>query len=621
MLQKLNERIQGAVAWIIVGLVTVTFTLFGLDYYLQSRRTSDVKVKVNGHVITKEDYELNYRRLSQRQGQDLLSPDQDRELKQQVLSEMMVNAVSVDAAHGYGFEVDGRQATAAILQIPQFQEDGHFSSSRYSQALNNAFFTPQTFQQEVRQGMLLNQQRFALIGTEFVLPSELSQFVTLSMQTRDYQYAVIKAADFMPSVQVTPEEERQYYIAHQQQFMTKEQVSIEYVRLSMQALKAKIKITAEEVARYYEDNKNNYLTPAQWELAYVRFPVPVKEGQEDAKADASAKHAATELHDASQAAPGKFSVLAQQIQNNKQGLTGVLPVVIAGQTNLDQYLINLTKPGQISAPIRTKQGYEVLQLKAYKPATIQPLAEVKYLITEQLQQEAAQQQYATMEDRLAELSYQNPDSLAAVASNLQVPLERTALFSREHPGQEPITQYPAVLQAAFSNDVLAFGNNSESIQLDADTLVVLRVKQHIPAALQDLAQVKTVIDSVLLGQKATLAAQKFGETVIASADKILPNSLHWQTVSAAGHDSDLNDAQINNLAFAVSDVGGYDGAVLQNGDFAVVKLVKIAEGHLDTSDKEQIRNLTQQLEASYGLMDYDLYISQLMARAKIVTPT
>lgn len=30
MLQKLNERIQGAVAWIIVSLVTLTFTLFGL---------------------------------------------------------------------------------------------------------------------------------------------------------------------------------------------------------------------------------------------------------------------------------------------------------------------------------------------------------------------------------------------------------------------------------------------------------------------------------------------------------------------------------------------------------------------------------------------------------------
>ena len=35
MLQKLNERIQGLVAWIIIILVAITFTLFGVDYYLQ----------------------------------------------------------------------------------------------------------------------------------------------------------------------------------------------------------------------------------------------------------------------------------------------------------------------------------------------------------------------------------------------------------------------------------------------------------------------------------------------------------------------------------------------------------------------------------------------------------
>ncbi len=621
MLQKLNDRIQGAVAWIIVVLVTVTFTLFGLDYYLQSHRSSaDVKVKINGHIITKDDYELNYRRLSQSQAQDALTAAQERELKEQVLSEMMVNAVSVDSARDHGFEVDGQQATAAILQIPQFQEDGHFSSSRYSQALNNAFFTPQTFQQEVRQGMLLNQQRFALIGTEFVLPSELNHFVTLSMQTRDYHYAVIKAADFIASAKITPEEERQYYQAHKKQFMTKEKVSIEYIRLSLNAMKDKIAIKSDQVSRYYEDNKNNYLTPAQWQLAYVRFPV--KEVPTNAEQEERAKQASKQFYDALSQAPQQLSTLTKNAEVQQHAQSGVLPAVIAGQSNLDQYLINLTEPGQITEPIRTKQGYDVLQVKSYKPAAIQRLAEVRQLITEQLQQEAAHEQYAAMEERLSELSYQNPDSLVPVASSLGLRLEQTDLFSRTHPSQEPITRHPAVKQAAFSHDVLTFGNNSEPVQLDADTMVVLRVKQHIPAALQDISQVKNVIDSVLVAQKASLAAQESGKNLIASTPKSLPKSLHWKPVMAASRDSENSDPQINELAFSVADLGDYQSGLLQNGDFALVRLAKITDGHLDTEDKEQIRNLTQQLEASYGLMDYDLYIAQLMAQAKIVnTPS
>lgn len=617
MLQKLSDRIQGMVAWIIIGLVTITFTLFGLDYYLQSRHTADVKVKINGHVITKEDYELNYRRLSQTQGQDALTPEQEKELKQQVLSEMMVNAVSVAAARNHGFEVDGRQATDAILQIPQFQEDGHFSASRYTQALNNAFFTPQTFQQEVRQGMLLNQQRFALIGTEFVLPNELNQFVTLSMQTRDYQYTTIKAADFINSEQVSAEEERQYYQAHQKQFMTKEQISLDYIRLSLQAIKDKIKITPDQIARYYEDNKSNYLMPAQWQLVYVRFPLS-EEQQNDAEAIEQVKQIATKWYESVSEKPEQFAVLAKKTVKAKQAQSGELPMVVAGQSALDQYLINLTQPGQIAAPIRTKQGYEVLQLKSYKPATIQALSEVKNLIAEQLQQEAAQQQYTALEDHLSDLSYQNPDSLEAIASSLQVPLQHTALFMQGHPNQQDaITQYPAVMQVAFSNDVLTYGNNSEPIQLDADSLVVLRIKQRIPAALQDLTQVRAVIDSVLLKEKASLAAEKYGKSLAERAAK-LPETLNWQHVNAVSRDSDVSDAQINELAFAMNEVGQYAGQELQNGDFVLVNLLKITDGKADIEDKEQLRNLTQQLESNYGLMDYDLYISHLMAQAKIV---
>ena len=170
--------------------------------------------------------------------------------------------------------------------------------------------------------------------------------------------------------------------------------------------------------------------------------------------------------------------------------------------------------------------------------------------------------------------------------------------------------------------MLTFGNNSEPVQLDADTMVVLRVKQHIPAALQDISQVKNVIDSVLVAQKASLAAQESGKNLIASTPKSLPKSLHWKPVMAASRDSENSDPQINELAFSVADLGDYQSGLLQNGDFALVRLAKITDGHLDTEDKEQIRNLTQQLEASYGLMDYDLYIAQLMAQAKIVnTPS
>ncbi|PJD92678.1 MAG: peptidylprolyl isomerase [Legionella sp.] len=613
MLQKLNERIQGAVAWIIVILVTLTFTLFGLDYYLQSRHESVAKARVNGQAISKQEYELNYRRLSQTQESDTLTPANEQALKQQVLSEMIANAVRVDSAKAQGFEVTAHQAGTAIVHIPQFQEDGHFSTSRYTQALSNAFFTPQTFEQEVRQGMLLNQQRFALIGSAFILPNELSQFIKLSMQTREYQYALIQAEDFKSTLTVSEQEMQQYYQAHKEQFLSKEQVSIDYIRLSMSDIKKTISISSDQAMRAYEDNKANYLTPAQWKLSYVRFPI----GETTNIDEAQAKHYAEKLYKTALAAPQQFDAFAQEAVAQEHAVTGLLPTVTAGQSTLDTHLMNLTTPGQISEPIRTAEGYEVLQLKAYQAAAVQPFQDVKNLIIEQLTQEAAQKLYADFEDRLSELSYQNPDSLEPVAEALHVPVLHSSLFTADEMGKDEITQQKMIVQTAFSHDVLVFGNNSEPLQLDADTLVVLRVNQHIPTALQIFDLVKPSIQAELLKQKSILAAQQFGQNIIQQSPRTQPE-LHWQASATMTRDSDAIDSQINEVAFSIAKINGYGGSTLNNGDFVVVRLTKVDEGKMDASDKEQLANITQQLEANYGLMDYDLYISQLMSQAKIV---
>ena len=116
-----------------------------------------------------------------RQAQDpaKVTAASDAQLKQQVLEQLIVNEISVEAAKEQGFQVTPAQANAAILSIPQFQEDGQFSPNRYQQAISGALFTPDSFNKQVQQGMLLNQQRFAIIGTSFTLPSEVDRFVKL----------------------------------------------------------------------------------------------------------------------------------------------------------------------------------------------------------------------------------------------------------------------------------------------------------------------------------------------------------------------------------------------------------------------------------------------------------
>jgi peptidyl-prolyl cis-trans isomerase D len=619
MLQKLNERIRGAVAWLVIGLIAITFTLFGVDYFLQSHQSTDVKAVVNDYVITNQDFETNYRRARSQRDPAQMTVAMDKRLKEDVLESMISNDVAVNGARNYGFEVNPEQANAAIVGIPQFQEDGHFSPERYQQALNGALFTPETFQKEVRQGMLLNQQRFAFMGSAFVLPYETERFVKLYMQTRDYDYLIIPSALFNKNIHITAEEIKRFYETHQSEFQSPEQVRIDYVQLSMPQVRSNIKISDADVQRYYDENKSNYLTPVQWQVAHILFAMPANATIEQKEA---VKKKAQDAYTALQTNPEQFNHWVKTLSDDKISVTnnGVLPWIVAGQTQFDKALTDLTTVGKISAPLQTSNGYELFKLMDYKAALTKPLVEVQSTIKEQLQTELAQTEYAHLLEQLSDLSYQTPDSLTSVAETLKMPIQHSPFFSAKE-GSDALTKNKAVARAAFNHDVLVLGNNSEPVQLDNESVVVLRINKHIPAAIKPLTEVQSIISEKLIKENAAVKTKEFGTAVLANKpetnDFLSLNKLAWLSEKNSSRDSDKVNPLINELGYSLIKPGDRKGRELANGDYALVQLKSINPGKLENLDKEHQASIAQQIEASYGMMDYDLYLNQLIKQAKI----
>ena len=620
MLQKLNERIQGVVAWLVIILIAITFTLFGVDYYLQSHQTSDAKVVVNEQSITNQAFETNYRRTRAQQDAAQMTAADEKNLQTQVLNQMITNEVTVQSARHNGFEVSPEQANAAIVNIPQFQEDGHFSTERYQQALNGALFTPETFQNEVRQGMLLNQQRFAFMGSSFALPAEIKRFVRLYLQTRDYDYLTISSARFEKDIKISEDKIKEYYNSHLKDFMTPEEVSIDYVTLSMSDIKAKIKISNEDVKKYYDENQSNFLTPAQWQVAHILFAVPDNAPADEVeKVQEKAKSAYEQL----QKNPDQFNQLVASSSDDKLSLAdkGVLPWITAGQNEYGKILSTLTTPGQISVPEKTKHGYEIFKLIAYKPLTTKSLSDVDTTIREQLSADMTQTQYTQALEQLSDLSYQTPDSLSPVADALKLKIQQSEPFSRLG-GTKPLTKNKQIINTAFSHDVLDLSNNSEPVQFNNDSVVVLRVNKHIPTKEQSLAEVHSQIEKILLKQSADAKAKEIGTALLNPAEEkqqelMSTNQLKWTEVEKAARDNDKSNSIVNNLAFSLLKPESREGVALENGDYVVVRLKQINDGNLSTLDQEQKDSLVQQIESTYGMLDYDLYINSLLRHAKI----
>lgn len=624
MLQKLNERIQGVVAWVVVSVIALTFALFGVDSYIQARHTSSVAAEVNGKPISQQALELRYRRVRHEQDMSAKTTGTEKQLKSQILDKMIASQINMNAALRDGFFINDDQVKAAILQIPQLQQDGQFSPERYEHVLNNALFTPQSFQQEIYRGMLLNQQHFTFLGTAFALPNEVQNFVKLYGQTRDYRYLEIPTRAFLNDVKVSHDEMKAYYAKHAHDFVAPEKISLDYVTLSMAAIRDKLNPSEAELKNYYETNQVNYMTPAKWQVRHILFEIPSDASEDQVQ---SIKTRVDKLHHQLASSPDTFVAEGERLLQTKPKniKAGVLPWITAGESPLDTDLVQLTTAGQLLPPLKTDEGYELFQLQAYVPAQIKAFDAIRTTVREHWLAERAQADYARLLEELSDHSYQMPDSLTPVAEALKLPIEKTALISHAG-GNDRVTSSPQVLKAAFSHDVLVLGNNSAPIQLDDDRVVVVRVRKHIPAREKAFSEVQTQIKANLAQQKAEARAEALGQSLQNNKQGafmddaiLLKHHLTWNIATQATRDSSLAPAEINDLAFTIPRTGSRGGQALSSHvGYVVVELSKVTPGSLDMLDQEQKQSITQQLAANYGTVDYELYTNHLLEQAHIV---
>ncbi len=240
-----------------------------------------------------------------------------------------------------------------------------------------------------------------------------------------------------------------------------------------------------------------------------------------------------------------------------------------------------------------------------------------------LTKQELQKQFADKSDRLADLTYTNSDNLGVASKALGLAIKSTALFSRKG-GDNPLTKNPKIIAAAFSDDVLKQGYNSNSIQIDDNTIVVLRIKQHKPAGLRAFAEVKDKIKTRLSSQLAAQETAKVGNALIAklSANQdqkaLMAQGLKWHVEKNIGRISDNLNSDILLHAFQIRTAQApLDGFNLANGDFVIVKLNAIQAGVLANDSKETRQAYALEIQRSLGQLAYGLYVEGLMNNSKI----
>lgn len=614
MLTKIREKAQGAFAWGILIVICVPFALWGIQNYLDTGEEAPV-ASVGDRDFFQRDVNKAYEQYSQNlQGMTI----DEQSLKAQALEKLIKDEVLLQYVRGKGLVTTDDTAREFIQSLDYFQVDGKFDDKRYKTMLNLQKMSSGEFVNRIKNALIMEQFQRSIIDSSFATKYDVESFFKIQNQQRDVDY--ITVAVQKPAQQPSEEDIAAYYRQHQDAFQTSEQVSVEYIELSLEDIAKTITVTDDKLKAFYEEQKDQYTTAERRKISHILFAV--KDKTDEKTALERALKAKEEL------ANKDFAAVAAEVSDDKLTAKtgGDLGLFNAGVMEKSfEDAASALKLGEVSNPVKSAFGYHLIKVTELIPGEVKPFDAVKNEVTKAYQKAQAENAFYEAGETLTEMSYEHPDNLKTVADALGVTIKKSALFTKDK--GDGIAADDKIRSAAFTEEVL-HGNNSTPIELGTDRMVVLRVLEHKAAAARELKDVKQDIVAVLLADKAKLqAAEKAkqikarlqaGESIQAVAAE---NKLQVKTVAGLTRSKDDVPLPLSEAVFKaakpVAEKPTVFIAELPEGEQAVVSLSKVKEGVMTEDDKKQLELATKNIAKAFGQTEFNALINSLQADADI----
>lgn len=620
MLQNIRDNSQGWIAKTIIGVIVALMALTGFDAIFQATTHKNEAAKVNGEEISQNELsqavDMQRRQLMQQLGKDFdASLLDEKMLRESALKGLIDRKLLLQGAEQSKFAFSEAALDQVILQTPEFQVDGKFSSDRFDQVIRQLGYTRMQFRQMLAQEMLIGQLRAGVAGSGFVTDAQVLAFARLEKQTRDFATLNIKADP--SAVKLTDDEVKAYYDEHAKEFMTPDQVVIDYLELKKASFFDQVTVKDEDLQAAYQKEIANL--SEQRRAAHILIEV------NDKTTEAQAKAKIEEIQ-ARLAKGEKFEALAKEFSQDPGSANNGGDLGYAGPGVYDpafeKALYSLNKD-QVSEPVRTDFGYHLIKLLGVEAPEVPTLASLKDKLTRELKTQQVEQRFVEATKQLEDSSFEASD-LAQPAQELKLTVHTSKPFGRE--GGEGVTANRAVVTAAFSTEVLEEGANSTAIELDPETVIVLRAKEHLKPAQLPLESVAAAIRTQLTKEHASAAAKTKAEQLIASLrdgktplDKAVDGQ-NWKVTEAANRAQEGVDPAVLQALFrmpkpAAKDKPTFTSVTLADGSLTIVRLNGVNEAAAPTDEeKAQYRRF---LASRVGQQDFAAYRKQLESEADI----
>ncbi len=614
MLQSIRDRLTGILAFVILGILVIPFAFVGVNSYFSSGEGNLVAL-VNDQEITFNEFNqsfLDYRRRLQMQLGDAFDASRfDGDVaRREHLDQMIDEALLRQVASDLDFSVDDERLAQQIREIQAFQVDGQFNADVYQSRLTAVGQTPQQFEAQLRADLAVSQMPNGIRVSSFATDREVREFIALSEQQRTFDTIMVPARADAVDATFDDAAIQAWYEDNSESFRSPEQVVIEYLELDSSAVEAGEPPNDDVLREQFESQKNRFMTPEQRRVAHVLIEVTPDAGE---AAVETAREQAEAIAERARAGED-FAVLAEENSDDigSASMGGDLGFIEPGVMveAFENAVYELSEENPVSDPVQTGFGWHVIKLTEVREASGQSFEEARETLLAEFREDEVDRAFLGLADRMVDVIYEDPTTLEAAALDLGLDVQTTGPFSRS--GGEGIAANPEVVEAAFSDLVLLQGSVSDPIELDAHHIVMIRLAEHLPAAIRPLDEVREEVIAGLRADQASEEAKAQAEALLASyesgaslEDLATGAGLEVEVVENAGRRQVTPDPVLVGNVFKLPRPaeGEAVNSVVESADgYALVSLNAVNDGVLDEDNplaRRQARMMMANTSASH----------------------
>ena len=312
----------------------------------------------------------------------------DRSLWSYASNQLFIEAILKDGANDAGINVSDDELRDTIINYRTLEDGTFIDDEQWARNIQGSYRQRvSTFENHIREnGLKPTKFRSVFYDGIYVSDSEIMDRFQENNKKVKLEMLTLTTTDVREQTDLSDDAKlRTFFDSNADKFKTGDQRRIQYVSFGTNNYEEGIAVTEADIQSYYDANSQRYQKPDQVQASHILLKFDNRSEEEALKEITDIKAEVDGGLDFAEAAK-KFSEDGSAAAGGDLGFFGFRDMVEPFAQSAFAMAI-----GEISEPVKTQFGYHIIKKIAARPASIQPIEEVKASITATLKREKSRE--------------------------------------------------------------------------------------------------------------------------------------------------------------------------------------------------------------------------------------